>query len=129
LFLNERGCKTFIIMISSEEACQYVQQEIPEISDSLPPEGGIYNTLNVVREYACQKAREHNYNRLRACFMLAAALYEKGSNAVKCAVENVFVYSISRIFSLAPEDRQRIKSLTPQSLQSLYTAQVHHHGY
>jgi hypothetical protein len=116
-------------MISSEEACHYVQQEIPEISQSLPAEGGIYDTLNAVREYACEKAREHNYSRLRQCFNLAAALYEKGGGAVKCAVENVFVYSISRIFSLAPEDRRRIKSLMPQSLQALYTAQVHHHGY
>lgn len=106
-----------------------MQQEIPEISDSLPPEGDIYNTLNVVREYACEKALEHNYGRLRTCFTLAASLYEKGCGPVKCAVENVFVYSMSRILSLAPEDRQRIKALMPHSLHLLYTAQVHHHGY
>ena len=116
-------------MISSEEACQYVQQSIPEISDALPVEGGIYSTLNVVREYACRQAKEHDYSRLRQCFSLAAALYEKGSGSVKCAVENVFVYSISRIFTLAPEDKARIKALIPQSLRSLYMAQVLHHGY
>src|SRR4051812_35119525 len=91
--------KTLIIMISTEEACQYVQQQIPEISETLPPEGGIYSTLNAVREYACEKAKEHNYGRLQQCFSLAASLYEKGSGSVKCAVENVFVYSLSRIFS------------------------------
>src|ERR1043165_651323 len=106
-------------MISTEEACQYVQQEIPELSDSIPPENGIYHALNVVREYACENAREHNYNRLQKCFNLTTALYEKGSSAVKCAVENVFVYSISHIFSIAPEDRQRIKALMPRKLQSL----------
>lgn len=116
-------------MISPEEACQYVQQEIPEISSALPPEGGIYNTLNAVREYACENAREHNFKRLRKCFTLAATLYEKGSGSVKCAVENVFIYSLGRIFSMAPEDRQRIKELMPQPLQSLYSAQVLHHGY
>jgi hypothetical protein len=116
-------------MISPEEACLYVQQEIPEISDALPPNSGIYNTMNIVREYACQKAIEHNYGRLRKCFSLAAALYERGSTAVKCAVENVFVYSMSRIFSLAAGDRRRVKALMPHSLQNLYTAQVHHHGY
>ena|ERR1043165_8638780 len=116
-------------MISPTEACRVVQEEIPEISDSLPPEGGIYDTLGVFREYAFDKAREHNYNGLRKCFTLAASLYEKGSGSVKCAVENVFVYSISRIFSLASEDRQRIKALMPQTLQSLYMAQVLHHGY
>lgn len=116
-------------MISPEEACQYVQQHIPEISRSLESEAGIYHTLNAVREYACEKAREHNYSRLQDCFALAAALYEKGSAAVRCAVENVFVYSLSRIFTLAPEDKKRIKSLMPASLQSLYMAQVLHHGY
>ncbi len=116
-------------MISSEEACQYVQQTLPEISDILPAEGGIYGTLNAVREFACQGAKEHNYGRLQQCFALAASLYEKGSGSVKCAVENVFVYSISRIFSLAPEDKARIKALIPQSLRSLYMQQVLHHGY
>jgi len=123
------GYKPFITMISSEEACHYVQQEIPEISQSLPTDGSIYNTLNAVREYACEQAKQHNYSLLRKCFNLAADLYDKGSNTVRCAVENVFVYSISRIFSLAPEDRQRIKELMPQSLQSLYADQVLHHGY
>ncbi len=116
-------------MISSEEACQYVQQTLPEISDSLPPEGGIYGTLNAVREYACQKVKEHNYSRLQQCFTLAASLYESGSGSVKCAVENVFVYSISRIFSLAKEDKAHIKAMMPQSLRNLYMAQVLHHGY
>ncbi len=116
-------------MISSEEACQYVQQTLPEVAETLPPEGGIYGTLNAVREYACEKAKEHNYKSLQQCFALAALLYEKGSGSVRCAVENVFVYSISRIFSLAPEDRARIKAMLPQSLQSLYSSQVLHHGY
>ena len=116
-------------MISTEEVCLFVQQEIPEISPSLPPEGGLYPTLNVVREYACDKARERNYPLLRKCFSLAATLYEKGNNGVRCAVENVFVYAMSRILSMAPEDRQEIKRLMPRSLQALYTAQVHHHGY
>lgn len=129
--LYRMGCESIkhTIMISSEEACQYIQQEIPEIASALQGEAGIYHTLNAVREYACENAKEHNYSRLQQCFSLAASLYEKGSGAVKCAVENVFVYSMSRIFSLAPEDKQRIKSLMPQSLRSLYMAQVLHHGY
>jgi hypothetical protein len=123
------GYKPFNTMISSEEACHYIQQEIPEISQSLSSDSGIYHTLNAVREYACDQAREHNYPLLRKCFALAANLYEKGSVSVQCAVENVFVYSISRIFSIAPEDRRQIKDLMPHSLQSLYSAQVLHHGY
>ena len=116
-------------MITENEACRIVQEQLPEISGALPPEGDIYGTINVVQEFACQKAREHNYSRLQQCFSLAESLHEKGSSSVRCAVENVFVYSLSRLFTIVPEEKNHIKALIPQSLQSLYVNQVLHHGY
>jgi hypothetical protein len=116
-------------MISPEEACRYVQTQLPDITYNANAGSDIYDTLQSVREYACEKAREHNYSLLLGCFELADSLYERGGNAVRCAVENVFVYSFSRMISMAPEDRLKIKSLMPVSLQSLYMNQVMHRGY
>ncbi len=115
-------------MISSTEACQLVQAQLPELHCAAKPDN-VYHTLQVFREYTVEGAREHNLGKLQRCFSLAAELYEKGSASVKCAVENVFVYSLSRIFSIAPEDKDRIKAIIPDSLRGLYMAQVLHHGY
>lgn len=116
-------------MISPGEACQLVQQEIPEVASRLPHDCDIYSALSVVQEYAHQNAREKNYSRLRQCFTVAASLYETGSSAVKCAVENIFVYSISRLYAQTPEVKARIKEMIPEPLRNIYTAQVLHHGY
>jgi hypothetical protein len=116
-------------MISSDQAAQYAQAALPDIASRFDPETDVYNTLTVIREYACQQAKDHNYGVLQKCFNLAETLYEKGSATVRCAVENVFVFSLSRILSLVPEDKQTIKSIMPASLQSLYMNQVFHRGY
>ena len=129
LYLSWREISIPFIMISPTEACRYVQQQLPDISTELPADGNMYVTLQAFREYACKNALEHNYNNLQQCFSLAAALYEKGSNTVKSAVENVFVYSFSRLFALAAEDRQKVKNLIPATLLALYMNQVMHRGY
>ena len=116
-------------MITSDEASEFAQAALPDIASRFSPGRDIYNTLQIIREYACEQAKEHNYSLLQKCFKLAEALYEKGSGAVRGAVENVFVYSLSRILSLVPEDKQKIKSLMPASLQTLYMNQVFHRGY
>jgi hypothetical protein len=116
-------------MISPSEACEYVQQEIPEVSKALTSECDIYTALAAVQEYAIENAKAQNYTRLQQCFHVAAALYDKGGYVVKTAVENILVYSISRLCSQTPEVKRKIKALIPETLQNIYTAQVLHHGY
>jgi hypothetical protein len=116
-------------MISPSEACQYVQQEIPEVGKTLTSECDIYTALSAVQEYAIENAKEQNYTRLQQCFNIVESLYDKGTGVVKSAVENVFIYSISRLCCQAPEVKRRIKALIPESLHEVYTAQVLHHGY
>jgi hypothetical protein len=116
-------------MISSAEACRLVQQQLPEISRESPPESDIYAALSLMREYACRKVQEHDFPRLQQCLSTAGALYEKGSQPVRSAVENIVVYSLSRLFIIAPEAKQQIKAALPRSLQDLYINQVLDHGY
>lgn len=129
LDFRHRASKSLKIMISTTEACKYVQSELPQIAAELPNKENIYQTLQAFREYTCRSAFEHNYNKLQQCFSLAASLYEKGGQGVKSAVENVFVYSFSRLFTLAAEDKQKVKALIPASLLALYMNQVLHRGY
>jgi hypothetical protein len=116
-------------MITPTEACQYMQQEIPEVGKGLTSECDIYTALSAVQEYALENAKQQNYTRLKQCFNLAASLYERGGCVVKTAVENVFIYSLSRLQCQCPEVKSKIKALLPQSLHNIYTAQVLHHGY
>lgn len=116
-------------MISPSEACLYVQQELPDVSAGLTGRSDIYKTLYAFREYACRNASEHDYSRLQRCFTLATALYEKGESAVKGAIENIFVYSFSRLFALVAEDKRKVKALIPTTLLTLYMNQVLHRGY
>ncbi len=116
-------------MIAPADVAPYIRQQIPELSGDLPEASNVYSTMKLVRDHACQLARAGNIAGLKQCFSLAESLYERGSGAVKCAVENVFVFSLSRLFMAAPESREQVKAILPGSLRSLYMAQVMDHGY
>jgi len=116
-------------MIAPAESMEWMQQELPELSCELHPEQGMFPNMQVFSRYACSKALIGDFQKIGQCFTLAETLYRNGSNTVRTAIENVFVFSISRIMSITDSNRNQIKALMPPTLLALYMNQVLHHGY
>jgi len=116
-------------MIASAESMEWMQKELPELSCELHPEEGMYPNMQAFSRYTCNKALTGDFQTIGQCFSLAENLYRNGSNTVRSAIENVFVFSISRLMSLTNTNRNYIKSLMPPTLLTLYMNQVLHHGY
>ena len=117
-------------MISQTEIPGYIAEELPELSQDLAvtTKSGAFAFMKTLLEFTFKSIRERNYNIAKRCFHVAARIYEKGNATVKNAVQNVFVYSFTRMFQLFPLEKEHLMAIIPVSLYTLYIAQVHHAG-
>jgi len=117
-------------MINQLEIPMYLEDAIPEISHDLESRRNCsaYDVMNTLTAFTCQSIDEHNYNVVRRCFQAADKLYSKGNTMVKNAVENVFVYSFSKMFNAYPAEKKQLFAIIPITLYTLYIAQVYRKG-
>jgi predicted SnoaL-like aldol condensation-catalyzing enzyme len=117
-------------MINQLEIPMYLEEAIPEISNELN-EGKKYNAfvlMNSLVLFTYKNIKAHNYKTVKKCFKVADKLYSKGNGMVKNAVQNVFVYSFTRMFQSHPAEKEKLLAIIPMTLYSLYIAQVCHKG-
>ena len=89
----------------------------------------MYASVNLFLHYTRDKVHEHNDQVAKKCFRLADKLYRHGDRAVKRAVENVFVFSLSSVLQSCGRERPEVLPLVPRSLRNVYLKQVlHQHG-
>ncbi len=118
-------------MINEMEVRMYLEETLPDISRELKNAGNcanIYDTVRVLLNYTFSKIRDHNYTTVKSCFKIAEKLYTRGTRTVKCAIENVFVFSFSHLPVSDPQDKKVLLGLIPGSLYSLYMQQVLNKG-
>ena len=66
----------------------------------------------------------HNLNAAKKCMSLIEQLYHKGNNAVKNAIENVYIFSLSHSFFHDEDEKKQIMGIMPEFLFKLYKEQV-----
>lgn len=115
-------------MINQLEIPMFLEDALPELSGTLnlDKNKNAYSSIGVLTKFTQEKVSAHDYNAVKRCFSLADTLYEKGNNAVKAAVENVFVFSFTNIFQ--GDSSCVLRSIVPMTLYSLYISQVYHRG-
>ncbi len=113
-------------MISQQDISEYIGQEMPELSDICSREKSrtVYDVVRHMLKYTKTQMIRHNLIAAQKCMALAEQLYYKGNNAVKNAIENVFVYSFSHAFFHDADQMKEVLDIVPPSLYRLYRAQV-----
>lgn len=114
-------------MMNQYEAAVHLLHDLPELSQEINIQeqpAAIYKAVQVLMELTCVRVREHNYKAVKHCFLLAGRLYEQGNAMVQRAVENVFVYSLDRIFSNAGSEQAEVRGMVPVVLYTSYVQQV-----
>ena len=117
-------------MINQVEVPMFLEEALPEISGQLKKNSvkDTYSMIGALAAFTCRNVQAHNYDVTKRCFAVADKLYDKGNTVVKNAVENVFVYSFTKMFRNAHEDKQLLQGMVPMTLYSLYMMQVYHKG-
>jgi hypothetical protein len=113
-------------MISQQDISEYIEKEMPELSDVCSKEKSrtVYDVVWHMLKYTKSQVIRHNLNAAKKCMVLAEKLYHKGNNAVKNAIENVFVYSFSHAFFHDADQMKEVLDIVPPSLYKLYRNQV-----
>ncbi len=115
-------------MITPAETSRFVAEHLPGAIGQSQRDGSMYHSLEALRDYACERAAAHDFQRLGECLRTTEELYRDGAESLRNAVENVVVYSISRMLNLAGNPRQ-VRELIPDRLLQLYNQQCMHGGY
>ena len=113
-------------MISQQDISDYIGQEMPELSDVCSKEKSrtVYDVVRHMLKYTKSQMIRHNLAAAKKCMMVAEHLYQKGNNAIKNAIENVFVYSFSHAFFHDADQMKEVLEIVPPSLYKLYRNQV-----
>ncbi len=119
-------------MIKEAGVVDYLDRELPELAPALRPFGAkplsVYGAVSRFLDYTRTKVHEHNYAVARKCMRMASALYNHGDRAVRCAVENVFVFSLDSVLAADGRERKVVMPMVPPALRKLYIKQVPHMG-
>jgi hypothetical protein len=118
-------------MINQFEVPMYLEETLPDILPDLKKASNpanIYQSVHVLLDYTFRQIKQHNITAVKKCFSLAEKLHNKGNGVVRCAIENVYVFSFSQLPIADQEEQKLVLSLIPGSLYSLYIRQVVHHG-
>jgi len=116
-------------MINPLEIPAYLEEAVPEMSRlKIDKKSNAYDVMNMLMAFTFENIKQHNYKIVKRCFKIADKLYSKGNTVVQNAVQNVFVYSFTKMFERYPAEKQKLLAILPMTLYSLYIAQVHHSG-
>ena len=117
-------------MINQLEIPMYLDEALPDMHHDLivNKEGSPYEIMKMLTDYTSQVIKEHNYKVAKRCFQVADKLYCKGNHNVKNAVQNVFVYSFTRMFQIYSAEKQQLLAMLPITLYTLYITQLNHGG-
>ena len=113
-------------MLTQNDLPEYIEQTMPELSAFGKPNKSI-NVYDIVRhmlKYTKSQVIRHNLKSAQKCMSLAEQLYYKGNNAIKNAIENVFVFSFSHAFFHDEDEKKSIMTIMPDSLYKLYKNQL-----
>lgn len=108
-------------------------KEIPEIEPELKatfPTLNIFKTIGCLACYTRKCVKEHNIKSVARALKIAEHIYDKGDQEVRNAVENIFVYSFTSMFSMCSKDEQaELHTLMPLHLYSAYVLQYYRSNY
>ena len=117
-------------MINQLEIPMFIEEALPEMPHEqlLTRRNTAYELLDSLTAFTCKNINDHNYKTVKRAFQVADKLYLKGNGVVRNAVENVFVYSFTRMFNTYPDEKKELLAILPITLYSIYIAQVCHRG-
>ncbi len=107
--------------ISEHEILDILGDGLPGINCELEKIAGGSNVKRMMvcfAGYTRQCAEKGNINTLSTCFSIAETLLNKGNYAVKTAVENVYLFSVSSILEITSPFQKQIQHILPTALKN-----------
>ncbi len=113
-------------MILHENFQQFIDETLPELSEKCKAGNctNTYDFVEIMQEHVSEVIHCHDLAEARKCLDAALMLYNEGDQAIKNALENVFVYSFSHSIFHDDAVRDEMVQILPEPLYELYKRQV-----
>lgn len=97
----------------------FIAQQIPALLPGMQQAGAVTKAIGAFSAYTRQLIKGGQLNEVKKCFSMAGVLYRNGSAALKCTIENVFLFGVSPFL-----EAQHVKELLPASLRNARNRQL-----
>jgi hypothetical protein len=105
-------------MITEIQVHEILSREFPELKRSfLKNNKDIFTLMRRFTSYTQNCALKGNTERLRKCFRIAENFLKNGNKAVRSAVENCYVYSVSSLLEVYSPVQGLIRKILPMTLK------------
>ncbi len=114
-------------MIKETDILDLLGNELPEINPSLEKTedvSNIYRAMTCFANFTKYLVSKGDFNEVKHCFNVAEKMLKDGNNAVKNAIENGYLFSISSILDRTTPVALKVKSLLTDSLMKEYRRQL-----
>jgi hypothetical protein len=115
-------------MMNEYQVPHYIGNKLPEIENDLKElelSGDIYESMQVLTDYAKRMVVQNDFKKVGQCLALAEKIFQKGNRQVKQAVTSVFVLSFTCLrLVCAGRKWNMLLSHMPSTLYGLYLKQV-----
>jgi len=121
---KNKAMETDHIVIEGTDVKEIFKQSVPELQIEQSSECNINKIIDRFAGYTIDLIKKGNLPAIKNCFSAADQMLADGSNEVKQAIENVYVFSISIFFDMAHAVSKQVKELLPEHLMEEYHKQV-----
>ncbi len=104
-------------MITEKEVPGVLGEELPELRTELAKNNSIFKAFRCFYNYTKQCAESGNIKKLKSCFVLASKLFRKGNDAVRSALVNVYMFSISSLIEIISPGQELFNKILPANLK------------
>ncbi|MGP8214907.1 MAG: hypothetical protein ACLQQ4_05025 [Bacteroidia bacterium] len=111
-------------IISGTDVKEILEANVPGLKIEQVSGCAVCRIIEGFANHTIDLIKKGNISGLKSCFNAAEQILAGGSNEVKHAMENVYVYSITIFFDMATAMSRQVKELLPLQLMNEYQKQV-----
>ena len=119
--------KTTTHTFKENEVVDILGDEFPAINNDLEKlsnPSNIYSAVQYFADFTKLHINIGNFKEVKHCFDIAEKLLKYGNNTVKNAIENGYLFSLSRIIDMTNPVSKKVKDILPDLLKKEYNRQV-----
>jgi hypothetical protein len=116
--------ETIHVTISKLNVKDILKANVPDLKIEKASEYNLTKIIDGFAGYTIDLIKTGNLSAIKDCFNTAEQLLTDGSNEVKNAIENVYVFSISLFFDMAHAVSKQVKELLPEHMSEEYHKQI-----
>lgn len=117
--------------IAENEVIDVLGNELPKINpwfERISDSGNIYKIMDCFAAFTKALVARENMDEVKLCFQVAEKLLNKGNKTVKNAIENGYLFSISKVLDVSAPINKKVKNLLKGQLLVEYKRQTCSNG-